>query len=276
MTKVPISVAMIAGAEAHRIAATLASVREWVSEVVVVINEDAADGTDRIAAEQGARVFREPWKGHVRQKNSALEKAGQPWVLGLDSDEVVTPALRESILGLFAEPSRMEGFAAWSFARRTWYGGRWILHGDWYPDLQTRLWRRGAAKWGGIDPHDRLEVDGRVGRLAGDLEHRSYAGVDDHVRKLLRYADDFARECGVRGRGVGRGDLVFRPVWRFLRCYVLRRGFLDGWAGFDVAWMSAFYTYLRYRKAVEAAEASGHGRPRAGAVMASDAKERIS
>lgn len=149
---------------------------------------------------------------------------------------------------MFAEGQRLEERVAYRFARCTEYGGRWIRHGDWYPDWQTRLWRRGRGRWGGVDPHDRLEVDGAVGTLEGELEHRSFEGMAQHVSKALRYAEVFERECSARGRRVTALDVVFRPPWRFVRSYFLRLGMLDGWAGFDVAWMSAFYTYLRYQR----------------------------
>jgi glycosyltransferase involved in cell wall biosynthesis len=242
----PISVSLIAGAEEARIARTLASVAGWTSEVVVVLNHDVTDRTEAIAREAGARVYREPWKGFVGQKNASLEKTTQRWVLGLDCDEVVTPELRDQIV------AAVEGggtCAAYSFPRKTWFGDRWILHGDWYPDRQTRLWKRGSARWGGAEPHAILQVDGAVGRLSGDLEHHSGESVEHHVRKALRYAEDFNADCQRRGRRVGGLDLVVRPPWRFLRSYVVKRGFLDGWAGFDIAWMSAFYTFLRYQRA---------------------------
>ena len=242
----PIAVSLIAGAEEARIGRTLASVAGWTSEVVVVLNEEVSDRTEAIARQAGAMVYREPWRGFVQQKNSSLEKTTQPWVLGLDCDEVVTPHLRNQIV------ASVEGSttrAAYSFPRKTWFGDRWILHGDWYPDRQTRLWKRGLARWGGLEPHAILKVEGAVGRLSGDLEHHSFENVEHYVQKAFRYAEDFNADCQRRGRRVGALDLVVRPPWRFMRSYVLKRGFLDGWAGFDIAWMSAFYTFLRYQRA---------------------------
>lgn len=241
-----ICVSLIAGAEEKRIADTLASVAGWAAEIVVVLNHDVADRTEAIALAAGARVYREPWKGFVEQKNSSMEKATQPWILGLDCDEVVTPELRTQILEAVDAKPRC---AAYSFPRKTRFGGRWILHGDWYPDRQTRLWRRGQARWGGVEPHATLQVDGPIGRLSGDLEHHSFESVEHYVRKALRYAEDFNDECHRRGRRPNGLDLVTRPPWRFLRSYVLKRGFLDGWAGFDIAWLSAIYTFLRYQRA---------------------------
>ncbi len=248
----PLSVCMIAGPEAHRIRRALDSVAGWTSEIIVVINDDTSDGTDRIAASYGARVFREPWKGHVAQKNSAADKATQPWILGLDADEVVSPPLRSEIAGLLAQPQPPEQAAAFCFPRCSFYCGRWIRHGDWYPDRQTRLWQRGHAHWGGIDPHDKLLVDGPVNRLRHDLLHYSMESLEHQTRKTLKYADEFVRLCAEQGQTAGFLDLLMRPVWRFWRAYLFRLGFLDGWQGFAIAWMTAFYTFLRYARVREA------------------------
>jgi glycosyltransferase involved in cell wall biosynthesis len=242
---------MISGAEARRIGRALESVSGWTSEIIVVLNEDVTDGTEELARSHGAQVFREPWKGHIAQKNSAAQKASQPWLLGLDADEVISPELQAELKRVFSG-DQLEGIAAFSFPRLTQYHGRWIRHGDWYPDVSTRLWRTGRAEWGGTDPHDKLIVQGRVTRLNSDLLHYSMESIDGQVAKTLRYAADFARGCRLQGKRVGFTDLLVRPPWRFLRSYVLRMGFLDGWQGFSIAWMTAFYTFLRYFKAYEA------------------------
>ncbi len=248
----PISVCVIAGAEAGRLSRALESVAGWTSEIVVVLNEEVTDGTDRIATGCGAQVFREPWKGHVAQKNSAAAKARQPWLLSLDADEAVSPALRAEISALFADPPRLERCTAFSMPRRNRYCGRWIRHGDWYPDRKTRLWRRGAAAWVGVDPHDRLQTQGTVGRLQADLLHYSMETLNHQVAKTVRYADDFVHRCAAEQRPASLLDLAVRPPWRFLRSYVFKLGFLDGWQGFAIAWMTAFYTFLRYAKVLEA------------------------
>ncbi len=249
MKKLPISVCLISGAEAHRIGRALESVAEWAGEVIVVLNAEVADGTDEIARRSGARVWREPWKGHIAQKNSAAAKATQPWVLGLDADEVVSVPLRAEIVALFDPAGSADAFSAYSFPRMSFYCGRWIRHGDWYPDRQTRLWQRGRAQWTGIDPHDKLQVDGRVGRLRGDLLHYSMETFEHQIAKTIAYADDFVRQCAARGQRVTFLDLLVRPAWRFWRGYAVKRGFLDGWQGYSIAWMTAFYTFLRYAKA---------------------------
>lgn len=249
----PISVCMISGAEAHRINRALESVAGWASEVIVVLNAEVTDGTEEIARGCGAKVFREPWRGFAAQKNSAAAKATQPWLLGLDADEIVTLELREEMGRVVAQIEAAN--AAYEFPRCSNYCGRWIRHGDWYPDRQTRLWRRGRAAWAGKGLHEKLRVEGPVGRLRGELLHFSMESVDHHVQKTLHYANEFAAQCRAGRRRVGLFDLVFRPPWSFVRGFILKLGFLDGWVGFSIAWMTAFYTFLRYFKALEAQSA---------------------
>ena len=248
--KLPISVCMISGAEAPRIGQALASVAEWAGEIVVVLNEGVADGTEEIAAGFGAKIFREPWRGFVAQKNSAGAKAAQPWLLNLDADEVVSPALAAEIAGVVSarSPSRL----VYEFPRRTFYCGRWIGHGDWYPDRVRRLWRKGAARWVGEEPHAALESEGAVGRLDADLLHYANQTINQQLAKTAAYSDCFARHCAAEKRGATFLDLYVRPWWRFLRAYFLRLGFLDGWQGYYIAWATAFYAATRYAKVREA------------------------
>ena len=246
----PISVCLIAGNEAVRIRRTLASIAGWAAEIVIVLNDDVADGTEKIAAEFGAKVFRETWKGFGPQKQSAAEKCTQPWLLNLDADEAVSPSLRAEITELLADEGKARAHAAYCFPRCTFYSGRWIKHGDWYPDRQIRLWQRGQARWSAAQVHEKLQVNGTIGRLRGDLLHHSMDDLNHHVRKMVGYSDIFARQQA--GRKVGAFDLFVRPWWRFVRSYVVRLGFLDGWQGYAVARLAATEVFLRYAKIREA------------------------
>jgi len=250
----PISVCIIAGNEDARIRRALESVSGWTSETIVVLNHDVTDTTEKIAESSGAKVFREPWKGYVAQKNSACQKAAQEWILSLDADEAVSPELRAEIHKLFSEPEKSRPFAAFSFPRRTLFCGRWIRHGDWYPDRQTRLWRRGQARWSGENVHERLEVDGITGWLRADLLHDTAETIDRQIAKISSYSEAFLRDACAQERKAGWFDLAARPAWRFVRSYFLRLGFLDGWQGVYIAWMTAFYTATRYAKVRDAQE----------------------
>lgn len=247
--KLPISVCLISGAEAHRIGQALKSVAEWTSEIVVVLNEDVRDGTDKIAESFGAKVYREPWRGFIKQKNSVSEKATQPWILGLDADEVVSDSLRAEITATLKQTTTC---AAYEFPRCTFFFGRWIRHGDYYPDRVTRLWRKECAQWAGIEPHAHLEVRGEVGRLKSDLLHYSNESIDRQIGKIAPYSDDFVRDCLAKNKRVSTIDIVFRPFWRFVRAYFLKLGFLDGVAGLYIAGLNAFSTLTRYTKVLEA------------------------
>ncbi len=252
MTKLPISVCIVSGAEAHRIGKALESVAGWVSEIVVVLDDRTQDGTEEVVERFGGKVFREPWKGFIGQKNSVAEKCRQPWLLNLDADEVVSAPLREEIESLFKEPERLNAHAAYRFPRCTYYCGRWIRHGDWYPDRVLRLWRKDSARWGGEEPHAHLRVSGRVGTLKSDLLHESNESIGRQISKIAPYHADFVRSRVKAGRKAGVFELVVRPWWRFTRAYFVRLGFMDGWQGYYVARLSAFSTLTRYTMVKEA------------------------
>ncbi len=154
---------MIAGNEAHRIRRALDSVAGWTGEIIVVTDHNVTDGTGEIAASYGAKVFCEPWQGHAAHRNFASGNATQPWLLAIDADEVVSPALRDEIVRLFELNKFNPPCAAYRFPRCTFYHGRWIRHGDWYPDRKARLWQRGRGRWAG-SLHEKLMVEGRVER----------------------------------------------------------------------------------------------------------------
>lgn len=251
MNRLPISICMVSAAEAHRIGNALASVANWTSELIVVLNEEVTDDTEQIAKSYGAKVIRETWKGMIGQKASAAAKATQEWILDLDADEVVSDELRDEIRLALSDKSLNGQVAALSYPRMSWYCGRWIRHGDWYPDRQNRLWRRGRAHWGGVDPHAKLMVDGEVKKLRSNLLHYSNDSINRQIEKIVPFSDEFMRQHLARNGSTGIFDLAVRPFWRFLRAYVFRAGFLDGWPGYYIAWLNAFSTVTRYAKISE-------------------------
>jgi len=248
---------MISGAEASRIGRALESVSAWVEEIVVVLNEDVNDGTEELAKKHGAKVTREKWKGHVAQKNSAAAKGKSDWLLGLDADEEVGAELRAEIEQVLANPS---GHEAFSFPRLSWYCGRWIRHGDWYPDRKTRLWRRGRGQWVGLDPHDKLEVSGEVGKLQSPLRHYSNDSIAAQIAKIAPYQAGFVERQASSENSDGWFNLTIRPWWRFMRAYFFRLGFLDGWQGFYIAALNSFSTLTRYAMVREARQKKGQGK----------------
>jgi len=249
----PISVCMISGAEAGRIARALESVKDWVSEIIVVLNDNVTDGTEAVAHEHGAKVFREPWKGYLAQKASATDKCTQPWIFNLDADEVVSHELRDELLARFAKAESLNSCAALSFPRLSEFCGRWIRHGDWYPDRLTRIWRKGQGAWSGRDPHPYVKVNGKIEKLRGNLLHFSSESITGRLGKIVHFSDEFL----LQHRGDPRPGIVqlaVRPWWRFVRAYVFRLGFLDGWQGFYIASHTSFATLVRYSKLREAIE----------------------
>ncbi len=252
MEKLPISVSMISGCEAERIGRALQSVAEWTREIIVVLNHDANDGTEEVARGFGARIFREPWKGYLAQKNSAAEKCTHDWIFNLDADESVSDELKAELRNFFSEPANGDQFTAISFPRLSWYCGRWIRHGDWYPDRQTRIWRKGKARWGGIDPHAKLILDGPIRHLKGDLHHFSADSINRRLQKIIPFSDEFVLQKSAAASNPGLFDLWLRPGWRFFRAYFVKLGFLDGWQGYYIARHTAFSTLVRYAKLREA------------------------
>ena len=262
MTRLPISVCLVAGNEAHRIRPALDSVKGWTAEIILAIDDKVTDGTDQVAATYGAKICSQPWHGHAAHRNFASAHATQPWLLAIDADEVISEKLRDEIMAAFRKHSFHPQPAAYSFPRLSFFGGRWIRHGNWYPDRKVRLWHKDAGRWAG-DPHEKLVLHGDVIPLRADLFHFSNENIDHLLGKIGVVSTIFVRQCQLRQRRPRWTDLAFRPFWKFFRAYVLRRGFLDGWPGYFIAWMDAFSTVTRYAKVIEAEPNPAKAKPAA-------------
>jgi glycosyltransferase involved in cell wall biosynthesis len=249
----PISVCVVAGNEAHRIARTLESVQGWTSEIVLAIDDKVTDGTDKVAGAYAAKIVNQTWHGHAAHRNFASLHTSQPWLLAIDADEVVPEKLRDEIVAAFQSHAKQPVPSAYSFPRLSYFGGRWIRHGNWYPDRKIRLWRKGTGQWEG-NPHEKLVVRGTVIPLRADLFHYSNENIDQLLRKISVVSTIFVRQRQEQQRRTSWTDLAVRPFWKFFRAYALRRGFLDGWPGYFIAWMEAFSTVTRYAKVIEAEE----------------------
>lgn len=227
----------------------LQSVQGLAAELIVV-DSGSSDGTFAVARSFGARVQHQDWLGFRDQKNVALGLCTQPWVLALDCDEEVSPALRCSIEAFFSSGDS-DRFAGAAMARRVFFMGRWIKHGDWYPDRKLRLFRREAGRWGGSPEHDKVVLDGPSTRLEGDLLHYSFRDISHYVSKINVYSDVFLQRQRDAGRGWSLASNVTRPLWRFFRAYFLRRGFLDGFPGLWIAVSTAYFAFVRYSRRYE-------------------------
>ena len=189
------------------------------------------------------------WPGFGAQKNRAVEAATGDWILSLDADEQATPQLAAQIRAVVAGEGGEAAPAAYTLSRLSSLAGRWMRHGDWYPDPVLRLFRRGAARFSDDRVHERLVCDGPVGHLDGHLLHDSMPTLDDCLAKVNSYSAARASELRRRGRRGGLGAAIGHGAWAFLRCYLLRRGFLDGAMGFVLAVTTAEATYYSYLKA---------------------------
>src|SRR5438552_3249255 len=219
----------------------------WCDEIVVV-DGGSTDGTLGIARRFASRILVNPWPGYRAQKQAALDASRGEWVLNVDADERVTPDLATELRAALAEvPAGGVGFA---IPRLVCYLGRWWYRGGWYPRPIVRLVRRTATRWGGVDPHERAEVKGRVVRLRWPLLHYTYRDITDHLRSLNKLTSVAAGQPKLPQR-IGASRLVAEPAWRFVRSYLVHRGFVDGVPGLFVAMTGAFYVFLRWAKVWE-------------------------
>jgi glycosyltransferase involved in cell wall biosynthesis len=240
-----ISACITAGNEEHNIRRCLESVR-WADEVIVV-DSFSKDRTVEICREYTPLVYQHHWLGYIGQKNLIRNMATNPWVLFIDADEEVSPSLREEITGEF-DSGRNKAFSGYEFPRMVYYLGRWIRHGDWYPDVKLRLLRKDRSICGGQEPHDQMQVNGAVKRLNSPLHHFTYLNISDQIVTLDRFSSITAHSQSEDDRRFHLFNLLLRPAFRFFRGYILKRGFLDGLPGFIIAKSAAFGTFAKYAK----------------------------
>ena len=239
-----VSACVICFNEERKIRRCLESLR-WCDEIVVV-DSFSTDRTVAICREFTDRVYQHEWLGYVGQRNMVRELARHPWVLFLDSDEEVSPGLREEIRAEFARGNTP--YRGYEFPRVVLYLDRWILHGEWYPDVKLRLFHKAHGRTEGQEPHDRVVVQGPVKRLRQPLWHYTYDDVEDHMHTLNHFSTITAQQKFVEELPFRWSDLLVRPPLRFLKGYVLRGGFLDGSRGFVIALMAMVGAMLKYIK----------------------------
>ncbi len=239
-----ISATIITYNEAHDIQACLESVK-WVDEIIVV-DSGSTDATLEFCKKYNARIVVNPWPGYVNQKNFSLKLASNEWVIALDADERLSVELNSQIKALLKNNLfKNDGYF---MPRRTYYFGRWINHCGWYPDYKLRLFRKSKGIWQGDDPHDFVSINGTTGYLRGDILHYPYKDIDEHLKKISLYTSIMAEIAYSKGFKFKIGKLIFSPVAKFFRMYLLRFGFLDGLQGFVIALMGAYYIFLRHLK----------------------------
>ncbi len=242
--RAPVSAVIAARNEAANIEACIASL-DWTSEVIVVEN-DSTDGTAEISRRSGALVHQIPFTTIGGQRNFAIERAKNEWVLVVDADEKCTPELAREITALVASDSLP---AAYRIGRRNFFLGREIRHGGWSGDRDRpiRLFRK-ALRYDDSKVHEHIVVDGAVATLKGRLEHRPYGSLDEYFEKFNRYSRGWAEQNHARGRRVRMWDVVVRPPARFFSTYILRNGWMDGSRGALLACLSAASVMAKYAR----------------------------
>ncbi len=244
-----LSIALITKNEEENIRRTLESVR-WADEIVVV-DCGSTDRTVPICREYTNRVIHQDWLGYAGQKNRARDLTTGDWVLSLDADEPVEPALAEEIKKIIASADSHEGYR---IPRKTIFLGRWIKHGGWYPDYNLRLFRRGKGRFQERAVHEAMRVEGSVGTTRHAIEHHTYPDIESYLERINRYSSlavDVMEGKGISAFKASWLNIISRPVLTFVHKYVLRFGFLDGKHGLILNLFHSYYVFAKYAKAWE-------------------------
>ena len=245
--KIPLSVSIITKNEAANLTGCLESVA--FAGQVVVVDSGSDDGTPEIARGFGCDVFIEDWKGFGRQKQAAIDRCREPWVLVLDADERIPPETQAAIRGVVS--SGGEAAQGYSFPRKNFFQGRWVRHMGWWPDRITRLFRRGMGRMTDVPVHEAVEVDGRVVPLESPIEHFTESRLSEVLKKIDRYSTLAAEKAFREGRRSSVWGALARAELTFIQNYVLRLGFLDGSQGLVLSVTDAVNKFFKYAKLSE-------------------------
>lgn len=215
-----------------------------IADEIVVVDSFSTDKTQEICQAYGVRFMSHPFGGHIEQKNYALSQAKFDYVLSLDADEALDEQLTQSIRWVKGNWHAN----AYTMNRKTNYCGKWITHGSWYPDTKLRLAKKDCVKWGGENPHDRLETNEKSIHLKGDILHYSYYSITQHYQQQEKFSSIAARAMFSRGKKAPWYKLWLNPLASVIKDLIIRSGFLDGKAGFQIAYISAQSVYWKYKK----------------------------
>ncbi|MDP5238386.1 glycosyltransferase family 2 protein [Uliginosibacterium sp. 31-16] len=243
--RLPLSAVLITLNCVNSLRATLESLS--FCDEIVAVDSGSTDGTQELLQEFGAKLVVEPWRGFGPQKQFAIEQAAHDWVLCIDSDEIVSGELRASIDTVLIQPS----FQFYEFPRCNRFLGRYLKHGEGYPDLSLRLFDRRQARWSDDLVHEKVITLGIVGRLQGDLLHHSEDNIETYLAKQNRYTTLAAKALIAEGVQAPFGKLLLSPFFRFIKFYCLRAGFLDGLPGLIHILIGCFNSFAKYAKMIE-------------------------
>lgn len=238
-----LSVAIITNNEEEEIKDCLECVK-WADEIVVV-DSYSTDNTLGICRQYTDKVFQNEWSGFSNQKNYAVDLTKNPWVLILDADERVSEGLRKEIKEILDKDPEVDGYF---IPRKSYFLGRWIRYGGWYPDYSIRLFRKDKGRFEQREVHESVRINGKAGRLRNPLEHYTYRSLSEYLQRMDRYSTLAAREMARRGRRAGPVNILFRPFFTFFRMYILQLGFRDGIYGLLLSILYSYYTLSKYAK----------------------------
>jgi len=241
---VKISVCMITFNNTRTVEKALKSVLPWAHEIIVV-DSFSTDNTPDIVKKYTNNFEQRQWPGHMDQYNHCISKAKNNWVIFIDADEEISSELaREIMQSTETESGKYDGYI---IHRRTFYLGRWIMHGGWVPDYEIRLFKKSKGAFeGGL--HAKVIVQGKVGTLNHFYFHYNYKDIADQIDTINNYSDTAARDMIAEGRKFNFIDLIFRPPFRFIKEYLVKRGFMDGMPGFVIAISTVYYVFIKYAK----------------------------
>ncbi len=240
--KIPVSVYVLTTNNRRTIERCLKSLT-WAEELVIV-DSFSEDGTYEICQRYTEKVYRRPWTGHRDQYQYAADLTTHQWIMFVDADEEIPPELAEEIQ---KELDRGGEFDAYFVYRRTYYLGRWIRYGGWYPDGEIRLYRREKGRWeGGL--HAKLVVDGKIGFLKNQYLHYTYRNISDQIQTIDRYSKIAAEDLFQRGERFSLFRLLLHPPFRFIKEYLFKSGFRDGLPGLIIIVSTMFYVFIKYAK----------------------------
>jgi glycosyltransferase involved in cell wall biosynthesis len=244
-----LSVTIITLNEEANIRRTLESV-QWADEIIV-LDSGSTDRTVAICREFTERVYHQDWLGFSGQKNAAIDRATGPWILSLDADEPVESALAEEIRTIISSANACDGYL---IPRKTFFLGKWIRHGGWYPDHNLRLFRRGKGRFEERAVHEAIAVQGTIGRTANAIEHYAFPDLASYMSSINTYSSLAVTEMSQRGITpfkAGWINILLRPLFTFIFKYIFRLGFLDGKHGLVLNIFHAYYVFAKYAKAWE-------------------------
>jgi len=243
-----ISAVIITFNEERNISRCLDSLKGIVDEIIVV-DSFSTDRTKEICLSYDLlKFYSNEFLGYSYQKNFANQLASFDTILSIDADEAISPQLRNSILEIKAKRSILVENEIYSFKRITNYCGKWIRHCGWYPDIKTRIFNKSII-WQG-DIHEELNVlpSSKISILSGDLFHYSFNSVSEHIRQVDKFTDLTSKQAFEKGKKVSCFGIWFRPKWKFFRDFIIKKGMLDGFSGYQVCKISSFATFLKYSK----------------------------